>query len=106
MKLLHELGFILDFEMKYIIIYPQWLSNVFKSIVSLKNSNQIKDGIISRNQIFNNLQRELNLKNQESKNKNLLAKISHNSEDENKETENNNSVSFNINSIILPNVVL
>ncbi len=77
LKELHELGFILDFGMKYIIIDPQWLSNVFKSVVSLKNTNQIKDGMISRNQIIINLHRELKLEEKkENKKENLLDKIS------------------------------
>ena len=100
MKLLHELGFILNFEnnYEYIIIQPQWLSNVFKSVISLKNTNQIKDGIIQINQIIQNLKNLLKLNNeqkQEENKKNLdtLSTLKSISTNNNKGINNNSNTS-------------
>lgn len=70
LKKLHDLGYILDFGMRHIIIHPQWLSEVFQSVVSIKNVDLIKDGLIPRSKIVQNLKKsfpsQLSAKHSES----------------------------------------
>lgn len=57
-KELQALGFILDFgglELNKIIIDPQWLADVFRCIIGLKNKDIIKNGIIEKSAIIQNL---------------------------------------------------
>lgn len=54
---LHELGIILDFGDNFnkILIDPQWLSNLFRCVVSLKSSNETSNGIIPLKQVISNM---------------------------------------------------
>ncbi len=66
---LHELGFILDYsqwKLNEIIYDPQWLADLFRCIVSLKNENQIKDGMMKKKIIIDNI-RKFNTKEEDEK---------------------------------------
>ena len=58
-KILKELGFILDFsewELKKIIYNPQWLSDLFLCVISLKNQEKLmNEGSIEKKEIEKNL---------------------------------------------------
>ena len=59
-------------NLKKIIYDPQWLADLFRCIVSLKNKNQIKDGIIEKKSIIDNIENEFEINDKET-NKFLLT---------------------------------
>ena len=53
-------------NLKKIIYDPQWLADLFRCIVSLKNKNQIKDGMIEKKSIIKNIENEFEIKDKET----------------------------------------
>src|SRR5579883_2539975 len=94
---LHELGFILIFQgLEYYILDPQWLSIVFRTVVSLHNS--IENGMIKRSEILSNLSKliHIDFKTKDSSYKISSIRISGNDEDKTKVEEEENEKDKNI----------
>ena len=53
MQELHELGYVMYFKhLSFVMIDPQWLADLFKTIVSFNTQHLIKNGMIKRNELI------------------------------------------------------
>lgn len=84
-KILQELGFILDVGLEYIVIDPQWISGIFNIPMQLSNEK----GTISRNRIVSILQKEFQFK---EKKDNIMNKITTLNDEEWNNFEKNTSI--------------